>query len=163
MCHLHQDLFMYAVVKCGKYSKSIYSKTRPLMKKFYSLLSTYFFMQKYFLFTYTTNAGTYIHIYLHTHTHTHTHTRAHTLKTRAYVYVCVLFSILSYNYNSIADIYANSYFENIIKDVKSYLHVKCHRKHYTLDTLLYLSVLYAFRTISYKYVNIRSQFNISRT
>ena len=99
------------------------------------------------------------HIYTYIYTHTHTHkTRAH-----VYVYVYVLFSILSYNYNSITDIYANSYFENIIKDVKSYLHVKYHRKHYTLDILLYLSVLYAFRTISYKYVNIRSQFNISRT
>ena len=87
----------------------------------------------------------------------------HAHNARAHVYVCVLFSIFSYNYNSIADIYANSYFEDMIKDVKSYLHVKYHRKHYTLDTLLYLSVLYAFRTISYKYVNIRSQFNISKT
>ena len=49
-----------------------------------------------------------------------------------------------------------------MKDVESYLHAKYHRRLYTLDTL-YLSVLYAFRTISYKYVNIRSQFNISRT
>ena len=132
-------------------------------KILFFIIDLFFYVEVLPLHLYYQRRDIYTHISTHTHTHTHTHTRAHTHKTRAYVYVCVLFSILSYNYNSIADIYANSYFENIIKDVKSYLHVKCHRKHYTLDTLLYLSVLYAFRTISYKYVNIRSQFNISRT
>ena len=132
-----------------KYSKSIYSKTKPQMKKFYSLLSLFHL--------YYRRRDIYIYIYLHTYLHT----RAH--NSRAHVYVRVLFSVLSYNYNSIADIYANSYFENIMKYVESYLHVKYHRKHSTLDTLLYPSVFCAFRTIFYKYVNIRSQFNISRT
>ena len=102
MCHLHQDLFMYIVVKCTRIRKiDLLEKKASNEKILLFIIDLFFHVEVPPLHLYYRHRDIYIYTYISTHT----------LTTRAYMYIYVLFPILSYNYNSAADIYANSYFQ----------------------------------------------------
>ena len=87
MCHLHQDLFMYAIVKCTRIRKIFKIDllgNKASNEKILFFIIDLFFHVEVLLFTCTTDARTYIHMYLHM--------RAH--NARACIRICIIFNTL---------------------------------------------------------------------